>query len=120
MNCIKCGRELRGEQVFCYECQEEMENYPIKPGTPVQLPVRTQPAEPKVKASPVRKTLPPEVRLRRLRTTIRLLILALVTVLLAFVLTAFLTLHLLDQRDQRDQQDQQSHIGQNYHVTSEE
>ena len=113
MNCIKCGRELQGEQVFCYECQEQMENYPIKPGTPVQLPVRTPPAEAKSKPSPTRKNLPPEVRLRRMRTTVRLLVLALAAALLAFVLTSFLVLHLLDQRDQNGS------VGQNYHVTSE-
>lgn len=114
MYCIKCGRELRGEQVFCRECQEEMENYPVKPGTLVHLPVRTSSNEEKPKSSRSLKNLPPEIRLRRMRTTIRLLTLALIALFFAFSLTALLTLHLLNQRDQ------QSRIGQNYHVTSEE
>ena len=114
MNCIKCGRELRDEQVFCYECQEGMENYPVKPGTPVQLPVRSLLPETKPKTPKGRNSLSPEIRLRRMRTTVRLLILALVVSLLAFLLTSFLALRLLDERDK------QSRIGQNYRVTSQE
>lgn len=113
VSCIKCGRDLRDEQVFCRECQDNMEHYPVKPGTPVQLPARTP--QPNTKAKPIRikKTLPVEVRLRKQRVTIRLLILALVAVLLAFMATAVLSLHLLDQRDR------QSQAGQNYTVSSE-
>lgn len=40
MNCIRCGREIEAEQVFCAECLEDMERHPVKPGTPIQLPVR--------------------------------------------------------------------------------
>ena len=40
MNCIRCGKELENEQVFCDECQAEMEQHPVKPGTPIQLPAR--------------------------------------------------------------------------------
>ena len=42
MNCMKCGREIALGQVFCKDCLADMAQYPIKPGTPVQLP--TQPA----------------------------------------------------------------------------
>lgn len=113
MNCIKCGRELHGAQVFCGECQQNMELYPVKPGTPVHLPAQSPQSEIKAKTARFRKNLPPEMRIRKLRTTVRLLVLALAAVLLAFALTALLTLHLLDQRDQ------QSRIGQNYQVTAE-
>jgi len=113
VNCIKCGRDLRGEQVFCRECQENMEHYPIKPGTAVQLPAHAP--QPEAKAKPIRskKNLSAEAQLRKQRVTIRLLILTLAAVLLAFMATAVLSLHLLDQRDQ------QSRIGQNYTVTAE-
>lgn len=111
MNCIKCGRNLRGEQVFCRECQEIMEQYPVKPGTAVQLPAQTPQLEAKPKPIRIKKALPVEVRLRKQRVTIRLLILSLIAVLLAFMATAVLSLHLLDQRDH------QSRIGQNYTVT---
>jgi hypothetical protein len=46
---MKCGREIDESQVFCTECLDEMERYPVKPGTVVQLPVRP-------KEIPVRKT----------------------------------------------------------------
>ena len=42
MNCIKCGRETLGEQVFCQECQMVMAKYPVKPGTAVKLPERRE------------------------------------------------------------------------------
>lgn len=113
MSCIKCGRDLRGEQVFCLVCQENMEHYPVKPGTPVQLPAHAPQPEEKNKPIRKKKALPVEVRLRKQRITIRLLILTLAAVLLAFAATAVLSLHLLDQRDR------QNHIGQNYSVTPE-
>ena len=40
MNCMKCGREIDEPQVFCPDCLAEMEKYPVKPGTVVQLPYR--------------------------------------------------------------------------------
>ena len=113
MNCIKCGRELSDGQVFCCNCQETMDLYPVKPGTPVQLPAHPASPESKPKAVRARKVLPPEVRIRKLHTAVRLLALALTAVLLAFAVTALLALHLLDQRDQ------QSPFSENYHITSE-
>lgn len=41
MNCMKCGRETETEQIFCESCLEEMEKYPVKPDTVVQIPNRT-------------------------------------------------------------------------------
>ena len=35
MSCMKCGKEVSEDQVFCPECLAEMERYPVKPGTPV-------------------------------------------------------------------------------------
>lgn len=113
MNCIKCGRELRGEQVFCRECQELMEQYPVKPGTPVQLPSHGSQQESKPKQIRIKKSLPLEAQLRKQRVTIRLLILTLIAVLLAFAATAVLSLHLLNQRDH------QNRMGENYQVVSE-
>ena len=40
MNCVKCGREIPEDQVFCEICLTEMENYPVKPGTAVHIPPR--------------------------------------------------------------------------------
>ena len=40
MNCMKCGVEIREDQVFCPECLKVMEAYPVAPGTHVHLPKR--------------------------------------------------------------------------------
>ena len=44
MNCMKCGRETRGEDVFCQDCLTEMKKYPVDPGTVVLLPRRKDPS----------------------------------------------------------------------------
>ena len=36
MKCLKCGRET--DQTFCDSCREEMDRYPVRPGTIIQLP----------------------------------------------------------------------------------
>ena len=45
MNCMKCGRETAEDQVFCAGCLEEMERYPVKPGTVVHIPSRVKEEE---------------------------------------------------------------------------
>ena len=42
MNCMKCGREPRDENVFCQDCLLDMEKYPVRPGTVVLLPRRRE------------------------------------------------------------------------------
>ena len=111
VNCMKCGRELKDQQVFCDECLKDMERYPVKPGTPIQLPQR--PAEPAArKRSGKRKNLKPEEQLPRLQSSIRWLTLALVVALIGFILSAGLVLLLLEERDN------QVPIGQNYRTES--
>lgn len=40
MNCLKCGKETEHGQVFCPDCQNGMQEYPVDPGTVVHLPHR--------------------------------------------------------------------------------
>ena len=40
MSCMRCGKEMEESLVFCPECLADMERHPVKPGTPIQLPVR--------------------------------------------------------------------------------
>ena len=40
MSCMRCGKESTEDHVFCTECLEDMKRHPVKPGTPIQLPVR--------------------------------------------------------------------------------
>ena len=101
MRCLKCGRDIADEHVFCEDCQTDMAQYPVKPGTPIQLPPRhTEPAA-KKKPAKKKKVLKPEEQVLKLRHSIRLLTVALIGVVIAFLLAALLTLHLLDQRDDR-------------------
>lgn len=38
--CLKCGKKVEEQSVFCSECLAIMEQYPINPGTVVHLPRR--------------------------------------------------------------------------------
>ena len=40
MSCMRCGKVSAEDHVFCTECLEDMKRHPVKPGTPIQLPVR--------------------------------------------------------------------------------
>ena len=83
MYCLKCGGETPEQQLFCPDCLQSMESYPVRPDTPIQLPKR-QAAAP-VKRSR-QKEIPPEVELAKLKTKYRRLRLA------AFLLLLVLTL----------------------------
>ena len=56
MQCLKCGREIAIEQVFCPDCLADMEKYPVKPGTVVHIPKR--PAHSLAKKLPVHRHPP--------------------------------------------------------------
>ncbi len=114
LRCIKCGQKLKGHQVFCDDCQAGMLDYPVAPGTPIQLPKRTAPAQAKRKPARAKKQLSPEEKVVRLRSSVRLLTVALIAAVLAFTATALLLLNLLDLRDNGYD------IGQNYSTVGEE
>ena len=42
MICLKCGKTTKGEQVFCQQCLETMEAYPVKSDVHIQLPSRPE------------------------------------------------------------------------------
>ena len=37
MECLRCGTQIEGNAEFCEACLRSMENYPVKPGTVIQL-----------------------------------------------------------------------------------
>ena len=51
MSCMNCNRETTGTNVFCEQCQLEMEGYPIPKGTPVIIPTAPSPVAPKKQIS---------------------------------------------------------------------
>ena len=97
MNCMKCGRELSDDGVFCAECLEEMEKYPIKPGVVIHLP-RRKPEPVAKKALVRRKPLPsPEEQVKNLRKLVWRLIASLVVMVILLGATGYFTVvHLLE------------------------
>ena len=86
MNCMKCGREIPLAQAFCKECLADMEQFPVKPGTPIQLP--TQPTViPHKRPSHPRKVKKPEEQLAKLRKLVKFQTFALVFVVLLLILS---------------------------------
>ncbi len=97
MDCIKCGKKLKDHRVFCEECLAEAEKYPVEPGTPILLPRHTPYAPPKKRAQRKRQaTLSPEEQLQKLRSSIRMMVIALIVTFLAFLLMAFLVVVLAE------------------------
>lgn len=86
MNCMRCGREIPEDQVFCADCLEEMKKYPVKPDIPVRIPRRPDPAL----TRPLRKKGPSEEeQIRTLKKQVRVLMWLLI---LAFIVIIVLTI----------------------------
>lgn len=87
MVCMKCGSRMESEQAFCQDCLLEMEKYPVKPGTAVQLPIRKE--TPVVrKSNSRRRTVSPEEQVVRLKKRIWFLSGALVVTLALIIAMA--------------------------------
>ncbi len=80
-NCIKCGKELASTKVFCEECLEVMEKYPVPSGTPLVIHQRTA-ASRKVAT---KKKLSPEEQIPKLKRRIKQL--TVILIVMALVLT---------------------------------
>ena len=112
MNCMKCGRETISEQVFCPDCLVEMEKYPVRPGTVVQLPMRKTASA--AKKQPAKKrALPLEDQVKVLKKRCRILLLLLILVTALAAAMAAPTMEHLKENHFK--------IGQNYNtVTTDE
>ena len=100
MNCMKCGREIEEGSVFCPECLEEMDKYPVKPGTAVLLPQKKSVSPVKKVYSRLRHSFTPEEMVVRLkRRCRRLFLLWLITALLLGLLAYPTVLDLLSKED---------------------
>lgn len=99
--CMRCGRELEPGLVFCQECRDEMERYPVKPGVVVQLPHR-KPQAPKPQTRRRAPAVPAEEQVKRLKKRILHLWAALLLALtLASVLGWF---HISDMLEEKNDQ----------------
>ena len=104
MGCLKCGRDTISDQVFCVDCQVEMQKYPVLPGTQLILPERK--AVSPVKKQPKKRTIPPEEQVRILKKRCRkLMILLLIVTAIAAALAVPAVKHLTEDNHK---------IGQNY------
>ena len=104
MNCIKCGQETDGNDVFCKECLAVMEKYPVHPDAVVMLPKRREPSI--IKKMPKRHVPTPEEQIKVLRKRVTVLSVILLVCIAAILLMINPTLHyVLDEHVQ---------IGQNY------
>ena len=95
MHCMKCGRKIKDRQVFCEECLAIMDTYPVKPGTPIQLP-----PPPSKNSTPAkenkRRQRNPEQQIAYQRITIQWLSLALTVSILSFIVVAAMLLWVLE------------------------
>lgn len=85
MYCMKCGKEIKENQVFCDACLVVMDKYPVKSGTHIQIPQR--PISTAGKPVSRRRILTPEEQFQRLRRSAKYLAIALVCSILVLCLT---------------------------------
>ena len=97
MFCMKCGAKIDDEQVFCPDCLSVMACYPVKPGTVVKIPARPAKAESR-KATPRKREVPLDKKLRRYRRAIAILsfLLAAVTLTLGLLVGSLYYRHMTD------------------------
>ena len=109
LNCMKCGTEIEGGNVFCGSCLTDMDKYPVKPGTRILLP--NHPAPESVKKQPVRKR-PPTVaqKLKKTQKVLKWVTVALVVSLLMLGFTLSMLIEYVTPKDP------QENIGQNYNT----
>ena len=104
MQCLKCGREIAAEDVFCRKCLVGMANYPIKPGTVVQIPKQPPVKRPSERRPQITAERKAEILTRRVRLLSWLLVLS---VALSICLGALLVSTIGTGEDKPE-------IGQNY------
>ena len=93
MQCMKCGRDVEPEQVFCDSCREIMAQYPVKPGVVVQLPRRVE--SPMKKQTVRRRGLgTSEEQIHTLRRAVRWLTTLVVLLLVAVIGLSWLSVQL--------------------------
>lgn len=94
MNCLKCGKETQEAQVFCGDCLQIMDSYPVAPGTAIHLPHRESAAQ--EKKPPRRRELTAAETISQLRGMIRWLTATVAILSVLLCLIAGLLIHTLD------------------------
>ena len=94
MECLKCGKKTKDEQVFCPRCLESMEAYPVRPDIHIQLPNRPV-ADTQKKSGKKRRSLSPEEQVVYLRRRSRRLAVLCVALAAVLCVTAAMLTHLV-------------------------
>ena len=82
MYCLKCGKDTKGDHVFCQSCIEIMDKYPVKADAHVQLPNRSATSAQR-RSGKKRHLVTPDEQIATLQKRVRrLALLALVLILL--------------------------------------
>lgn len=99
MNCMKCGLDIPDGHVFCESCLQGMADYPVKPGTVVLLPKRSE--QPAVKIPYIRRRTPPslEEQVASLKKRLRVMTVLFLLVLVLAALLIYPTVEHLLERD---------------------
>ena len=92
MNCLKCGKETRGADVFCENCLQDARSYPVKPGTAIHLQQRDAVIAER-KKTPLQIGPTPNEQIRQLRRTVRRLSLTVAVLSVVLCLIAALLIH---------------------------
>ncbi len=108
MICLKCGRSIAEDQVFCGDCLAKMDESPVKPGTPVLLPIPKNQAAVKKQTSR-KRVIPPEEQVIHLRKALKRMYLC---VAVLIVVLGMATALLVSQMLKEDA----PIIGQNYTI----
>ena len=103
MGCLKCGCEVSSGSFFCDTCAADMAAYPVKPGTPIQIPVREAPEKRVIRREPTAAE-----QLAKLRRVIRGLYWVLALLALLLCILGLLLIHTLDKPPETPE------IGKNY------
>jgi len=93
MACIKCGKNTKDSEVFCPECLEVMEKYPVKAEIHIQLPNR-----PGEYYKPAKKRRPPTVeeQVSGLKKKVRWL----TAVIILLIVTLGFSVYLLTRKEE--------------------
>lgn len=107
MNCLKCGKETADGQVFCADCQQIMQQYPVKPGTAIHLPHRDSVSADKKQHEKIRDASRADT-VAQLRRMIHWLTATIAILSVLLLLTASMLIHTLNKENSANT------IGRNY------
>ena len=102
VNCMKCGRETKSDDVFCLECLDHMERHPVAENMLAYVPTekdRAAAAKKLTVAHPVISEEEQVKRLQRKNHVLSLLVIVFLAVSAFFAVLSIETLHELNVKD---------------------